>query len=130
MKNSLRRGEFCPLHKSFFCCGRETPFTRKNASQRFKSSPAVEIIQDEHHPRGFREICSPAELRRRKHVLLSRGIKDCFYCEDPLTTYQDTELAHKEPKGMGGARHDDHWDNLALAHRLCNRENGSKRPAA
>jgi hypothetical protein len=31
---------------------------------------------------------------------------------------------------MGGARHDDHADNLTLGHRSCNLENGSRRPAA
>jgi hypothetical protein len=43
--------------------------------------------------------------------------------------YGEIELCHKEPKGMGGARRDDHTDNLTLACRICNRENGSRRPS-
>jgi hypothetical protein len=36
------------------------------------------------------------------------------------------ELAHKNPKGIGGGLHDDHLSNLAPSHKLCNRLNGSK----
>ena len=123
------------MHKSFFCCGREVKVKpeRKSHSQHFGRGEAVRIVKDEHHPRGFREICSKPELRRRKHKMMASGqYDDCYYCHETLKTseYSDIELAHKEPKGMGGARHDDHPDNLALAHRVCNRENGSKRPAA
>ena len=126
----LRSRELCPLHKSYFCCGRKSPLERKNTAPKFRArSEAVEIIQDEFHPRGYREKCSPSELRRRKHELI-RDRASCLYCPEPFTSYSEIDLAHKEPKGMGGARHDDHRSNLGLAHRACNHANGSKRPAA
>jgi hypothetical protein len=42
--------------------------------------------------------------------------------------YAEIDLCHVEPKGMGGARHDDHISNLVLGCRACNLANGSKRP--
>lgn len=68
--------------------------------------------------------------RRRRKLKLCEKISDCFYCHEPLESFSDTDLSHIEPKGMNGARRDDHWDNLTLAHRRCNNLNGSKRPAA
>jgi hypothetical protein len=70
-------------------------------------------------------------MRRRKHMMMASGkFEDCYYCHESLilSTYDQIEAIHIEPKGMGGARHDDHPSNLALGHRVCNRENGSKRP--
>lgn len=129
--NRLRRNQMCPLHRSFFCCGRNTPFTRKNAAPKLRhSTPDSTIIEDRFHPRGYREKCSPRELTRRKMRLMLSGVKLCFYCQQEFTDFREVELAHKEPKGMGGARHDDHMENLTLAHHACNHENGSRRPVA
>jgi hypothetical protein len=127
----LRKGEMCPLHKSFYCCGRVRPEEKKR-NQPFPSRNGVRHVEDTFHPRGYREICSASELRRRKHALMSRGELKCFYCHGDLRKeeYADIDLCHIEPKGMGGARHDDHLDNLILGHRSCNLENGSRRPAA
>jgi len=127
----LRKGEMCPIHRSFWCCGRIQPFDKKKA-KRCYVGPGVRRITDEFHPRGYRELCSNAELRRRKHVLMSRGELTCFYCGKDLRDceYSEVELCHIEPKGMNGARHDSHMDNLALGHAACNRINGSRRPAA
>src|SRR5258708_33525261 len=60
----LRRNERCPIHKSFFCCGRERGW------RRCKPWAAVERIEDPHHPRGYRERRSPAEMKK----LLDRKI--------------------------------------------------------
>lgn len=129
---TLRKGEMCPLHHSFYCCGRVQPTERR---PRGGSKPfpvhGVRKIDDRFHPRGYREHCSQAELRRRKHVLMAKSL-DCFYCGRDLSQleYSDIDLCHIEPKGMGGARHDDHLDNLTIGCHSCNLENGSKRPAA
>jgi len=123
MNSHLRRSELCPIHHSFFCCGREK---QRHFKQKI-SGPVIRVI-DDHHPRGYREICSKQELRRRKHELIAKG-EHCIYCPEPFTDYRQIVLAHKEPKGMGGANHDDHRDNLALAHDICNLRNGSKRLA-
>ncbi|MCU1301933.1 MAG: endonuclease [Candidatus Sulfotelmatobacter sp.] len=127
----LRKGEMCPVHRSFYCCGRVEPKERKRP-QPFPSQPGVRRIADKFHPRGYREICSPAECRRRKHQLMATGDLKCFYCKKDLRAgeYADIDLCHIEPKGMGGARHDDHIDNLTLGCHSCNLENGSRRPAA
>jgi hypothetical protein len=119
----LKPGETCPLHRSVLCCGRR--------GNRPSKTPGIRIIMDPHHPRGFRELHSPAVLRNRKHFLLS--IKPvCEGCGasflEDKTPYDQIELWHIEPKGVGGARRDDHPSNTALGHKKCNRDNGSKRP--
>jgi hypothetical protein len=52
----LRRNEYCPVHKSISCCGREhvpKPRTIRLGVQR---------IDDPHHPRGYRELRSASEI--------------------------------------------------------------------
>jgi hypothetical protein len=79
----LRRNEFCPIHRSLFCCGRE----QARKERRFQLG--VQRIEDPHHPREYREIRSPAEMRK----LLNRKIADqggkCAIC-------------HGSPKGWEG----------------------------
>ena len=62
----LRRKERCPVHKSLFCCGRE------QAQKRRMPWAQVQRIEDPHHPRGYRERRSPAEMRK----LLNRKITE------------------------------------------------------
>ena len=60
----LRRNEYCPIHKSISCCGREqTSYARR-------LQPGIRRIEDPHHPRGYRELRSRAEMRK----LLNRKI--------------------------------------------------------
>ncbi len=54
----LRSDEFCPIHKSLSCCGRET--LPKPRLVRL----GVQRVEDPHHPRGYRELRSPAEMRK------------------------------------------------------------------
>ena len=123
---TLRKGERCPIHNSFWCCGRQKGFRNKNAPR--ASSVDVRRVEDEFHPRGFREICSSRELRRRKLKLLHAS-QECFYCGEKFEDFRDVVLAHKTPKGMGGCTHDDSLDNLAVSHSRCNLVNGSRRVA-
>jgi hypothetical protein len=60
----LRRNEYCPIHRSLFCCGRE------QARKEHRVRVGVQRIEDPHHPRGYRELRSPAEMRK----LLNRKI--------------------------------------------------------
>lgn len=117
----LGRNERCPIHKSFFCCGRELPKAKQ------KTWAPVQRIEDPHHPRGYREIRSPAEMKK----LLKRKIVEqknrCGICSEPFTVIQDVVPDHKRSKGMGSARRDDHPDNIQAAHRKCNLEKGSNR---
>lgn len=119
-ENWLKKGERCPLHNGSIRC---ECHGKVHCNGPFQS---VRQIEDKFHPRGYRERCSPSELRRRKHVLMAAD-PSCWICKERFTTYSEIDLEHKEPKGMGGARHDDHMDNLALAHRKCNSEKGSRR---
>jgi hypothetical protein len=82
----LRRNEFCPIHQSLFCCGRETQ-QKEQTPRRLRMG--VQRIDDPHHPRGYRELRSPAEMRR----LLNRKIRQqggiCAICHEALTDYND-----------------------------------------
>ena len=117
----LRRNEYCPIHRSLFCCGRE----QARKERRFQLG--VQRIEDPHHPRGYRELRSPAEMRK----LLNRKIVEqdgkCAICRTAFTDYNEIVPDHIEPKGMGGAWRDDHPDNIQAVHRRCNLQKGSRR---
>lgn len=118
----LRRNQLCPIHRSRFCCGRETMHKQPQPIR-----PGVQRIEDPHHPRGYRELRSPAEMRK----LLNRKIvlqgKRCALCGDEFTDYNDIVPDHRSPRCMGGAWRDDHPDNIQAAHWWCNEEKGSAR---
>lgn len=117
----LRKNEFCPIHRSLFCCGRE----KRQKERRLRLG--VQRIEDPHHPRGYRELRSPAEMRK----LLNRKIAEqggkCAICHKEFTEYRDIVPDHRHPKGMGGAWRDDHPENIQAAHWWCNGEKGSAR---
>jgi hypothetical protein len=79
----LRRNEFCPIHRSLFCCGRE----QARKERRFQLG--VQRIEDPHHPRGYRELRAPAEMRQ----LLNRKIVEqdgkCALCRQTFTDYNE-----------------------------------------
>jgi hypothetical protein len=91
----LRPNERCPIHKSLFCCGRET-LPHKPRQIRL----GVQRIEDPHHPRGYRELRSLVEMRK----LLNRKIAEqngiCPICESKFTDYADVVPDHKRCKGM------------------------------
>jgi hypothetical protein len=62
----LRRNEFCPIHRSLFCCGREQTRCERRLGL------GVQRVEDPHHPRGYCELRSPAEIRK----LLNRKIAE------------------------------------------------------
>ena len=62
----LRANEVCPIHRSLSCCGRE-----RIAKPRLVRL-GVQRVEDPHHPRGYRELRSPAEMRK----LLNRKIRE------------------------------------------------------
>lgn len=80
----LRRNEYCPIHRSRFCCGRES--IRK---ERLLVRMGVQRVEDPHHPRGYRELRSAAEMRK----LLNRKIIEqdgkCALCHEEFTDYND-----------------------------------------
>jgi hypothetical protein len=117
----LRPNEVCPIHRSISCCGREP------APKVTLVRIGVQRIEDPYHPRGYRELRSPAEMKKllKRKIVEQHGI--CAICEEPFTDYNDVVPDHKEPKGMGGAWRDDHPDNIQAAHCWCNEEKGSTR---
>ncbi len=117
----LRRNEFCPIHKSVSCCGRE--LIPKPRLIRL----GVQRVEDPNHPRGYRELRSPAEMRRLVNRKIVEQDRKCAICHEEFTEYSDIVPDHKDPKGMGGAWRDDHPDNIQATHWWCNGEKGSTR---
>lgn len=114
----LTKNELCPIHRSRFCCGRQP---------NHKALSGVRRIEDPHHPRGYREYRSPAAMRRLLQQKIREQKSRCAICGRQFRRFQDAVPDHIAPKGMGGARHDDHPDNIQAVHRGCNLRKGSKR---
>lgn len=124
MKLSARQR--CPIHHRTDCCGRkkEAPtFARRFAS----FEPGVRRIPDEHHPRGYRELRSKSAMRRLMVKKVEEQSGCCYLCGKEFTDMTEVTPEHKEPRGMGAARRDDHPENMGAACGTCNSEKGSKR---
>jgi hypothetical protein len=84
----LRTNEVYPIHQSLSCCGRE--LLPKPKLVRL----GVQRVEDPHHPRGYRELRSPAEMRK----LLNRKIRQqggmCAICHEEFTDYNDIVPDH------------------------------------
>ena len=74
----LRRNEYCPIHRSLFCCGRE----QARKERRFQLG--VQRIEDPHHPRGYRELRSPAEMRKLLNRKIAEQDGKCAICRSSL----------------------------------------------
>ena len=118
----LRRNQLCPIHRSQFCCGREAISKSGRARQL-----GVRRIDDPHHPRGYREIRSNAELRKLMDKKIATQNAECPLCNEKFTNYGDIVPDHIHPRGMGGAWRDDHPENIQAVHWWCNGEKGSSR---
>src|SRR5215471_13504971 len=88
----LGRKERCPIHKSLFCCGRE-----QTKAKRSGWAP-VQRIEDPHHPRGYREIRSPAEMKKLLKWKIVEQKNHCGICGEPFTDIHDVVPDHKNPK--------------------------------
>ena len=75
----LHRNQYCPIHHSRFCCGRE------EASKAGRLTMGVERIDDPNHPRGYRELRSPAELRKvlTQKILRNKETAESVTCRLP-----------------------------------------------
>jgi hypothetical protein len=118
----LRRNQYCPIHRSLSCSGREP--VQKVARVR---SLGVQRIEDPHHPRGYRERRSKAEMRQVLDRKIVEQNRQCAICQMAFTNYSDIVPDHKDPRGMGGSRRDDHPENIQAVHWWCNGEKGSTR---
>jgi hypothetical protein len=83
----LRTNEYCPIHQSRSCCGREQVQPAPKLVRM-----GVQRIEDPHHPRGYRELRSPAEMRKllKRKVVEQNGM--CGICHQPFTDYNDVVL--------------------------------------
>jgi hypothetical protein len=136
----LRKGERCPVHGSYFCCGRGTkringrgfPSREKAPGAHWEFMGAgVWRIADPHHPRGYREKRSRSAMRILLHQKIVEQNGACAICHEPFDDYRQIVAEHCEPKGMGGARADDHPGNIQAAHNFpCNVNKGSRRIAS
>lgn len=147
MTLKLKKAEKCPIHGGYFCCGRQRPQqkTRPNPyarmgeaerqaaiEKRRLSKMPVQRIDDPHHPRGYRELCNREEQRRRLLLKVAEQNGRCAApamggCGQEFDDFRGIELDHIEPRGMGGARRDDHIENLQALCATCNRRKGSVR---
>jgi len=93
----LRRKEFCPIDRSISCCGRE--LVQKGSRVR---RLGVQRIEDPHHPRGYRELRSKAEMRKLLNRKIVEQNRQCAICEVAFTNYGDIVPDHVNPRGMGG----------------------------
>lgn len=101
------------------------PRLRDRAPKRPQVLDDVVRIEDQRHPRGYREVCSVGELARRRDTKLREQQGLCAICWKPVR--REPSVDHVNPRGMGGALRDDHVDNLQGAHRYCNERKGSRR---
>jgi hypothetical protein len=111
----------CLMKLRHNCCGRELTHRARSLQ------PSVRRVEDPHHPSGYRELRSPAEMRK----LLKRKVREqngiCAICHHEFIDYNDIVPDHRDPKGMGGSWRDDHPDNIQATHWWCNGEKGSTR---
>jgi len=75
----LRRNEYCPVHHSRFCCGRE----QHGAEHRLNSG--IRRVEDTHHPRGYRELRSPAEMRKLLNRKIEEQGRKCAICDEDFS---------------------------------------------
>jgi len=65
--------------------------------------PGIQRIEDPHHPRGYRELRSAAEMRKSMNRKIGEQNGICPICHEEFTEYADVVPDHRNPKGMGGA---------------------------
>ena len=82
----LHRNEYCPIHRSLFCCGRELIRRERKATV---IRIGVQRVEDPHHPRGYRELRSPAEMRKLLNRKIVEQDRKCAICREEFTDYND-----------------------------------------
>jgi hypothetical protein len=131
---ALGKNERCPIHSRFNCCGRDAKKINSfSKTPKFKAP--VTKVDDEHHPRGYREIRNKAEMKKLLHrkIREQKGLcpdPEMGGCGQPFENIADVVPDHIDPRGNGGAWRDDHQDNIQAMHRWCNSAKGSKRVTA
>jgi hypothetical protein len=121
----LTKSQPCPIHGgSRVCCGRSP---KQQMPRRATFNRGVKRISDETVERGYREIRTPAEMRKLLLVKVREQEGKCGICGESFTEIGEVVPDHRSPRGSGGAFRDDHPDNIQAAHSLCNGEKGGRR---
>ena len=84
----LRPNEFCPIHRSTSCCGREL-MPRPRLIRL-----GVQRIEDPHHPREYRELRSLAEMRKLSNRKIAEQDRKCAICHEEFTDPSDIVPDH------------------------------------
>ena len=119
----LRRNQYCPIHRSLSCCGREPVQKGKLESEGWECN----VSKTRTTRRGYRELRSKAEMRKLLDRKIVEQNRQCAICQVAFTHYDDIVPDHIDPRGMGGSRRDDHPENIQAVHFWCNGEKGSTR---
>jgi HNH endonuclease len=117
----------CPIHNSLICCGRSP---KQQMPRRATFNRGVKRIPDETVERGYREIRTPAEMRKLLLVKVREQEGKCYHCGKEFEHIRDVVADHLSPRGMGGSRRDDSSENICASCIECNGAKGSRRDYA
>lgn len=125
----LGRKERCPIpgHGYHCACSRQGGKEKKALSSKWvQVRPGVFRIDDAHNPHGFRERRSKSELKKLtlRKVAEQQGL--CCVCNEPFIDMDEVTTEHLNSRGAGGAKRDDHPDNIGASHGSCNSRKGSR----
>jgi hypothetical protein len=113
----------CPIHNSLTCCGRSP---KQQMPRRTTFNRGIKRIDDPASERGYREIRTPAEMRKLLLVKVREQDGKCALCGEEFEDMHEVTADHKRIRGMGAAHLDSHPDNVQAVHGRCNCERGSK----
>jgi hypothetical protein len=107
----LRRNEHCPIHGSLSCCGRESIRKERKATI---IRMGVQRVEDPHHPRGYRELRWPAEMRKLlNRKIVEQGRKSVLGFSAKSTQGRASTLMASGGVVLPGVRNGDSHHHLA-----------------
>jgi hypothetical protein len=118
----MRRNEYSPIHRSLFCCGRE-PIPKRCKTV----LPGVQRVEDPHHPRGYRKLRSPAEMRKLLNRKIVEQNKMCALCHIEFMDCTDIVPDRRNPNGWEAHGATTTPDNIQATRWWCNEEKGLTR---
>lgn len=81
-------------------------------------SELISYARGESLPQGLKKVKRKTGSNRKlRQKLWDQGIRDCYVCGEPFTSFEETTLEHNLPLSAGGSNR---RDNLSLSHEKCN----------